>query len=804
MARITKLSKWGVLLLALVGLLSGCLAGQSSYNDGNKSLVHGNYDQAVIEYLTAVEESPQKNEYRLKLHFAKNKAALKHLNKGDSYFEQVRYAEALQEYQLSADLDGSLFSAVEGVQQSKLHLQVESLIREAEQLVKANREGEAKKLLENALTLLPEHQQATELKSEIKQGLFAMVDGVELEVLSMRPISLNFQKTTLPDVFEILANLSGINFILDEDVRDTKTTLFLENATFAQALELLLRMNKLDKKILNSKTIILYPKTREKQKQFEDQMIKTFYLSHMEAKKAVNMLRTMLQVRKIFVQEDLNAIVVRDHPDVIKLASRMLEATDRGSSEVVFDLELIEVNHSDTRELGVKLSNYSIGSGLSIPGSNLFVNSGLVAGGSTTNLLSSGEQLNPFTTNLDSFYSIPTATFRFLKTEVDAEVLANPKIRVKNKEKAKVHVGSREPVVTLSYNGDQTIENVQYLDVGVKLEVEPEVQLDNTIVTKLGLEVSNVSGREKTGEGTILITVSSTNANTTLTLKDGEQTVIGGLIRDDSSLTKSKIPFLGDIPFLGEIFNGRDSTKTKREILLSITPHIVKSVQVPQVDIASLWSGNEDELKFGRIFGTFADEFIDVTGVAPVSDSSEVKDKKGIPVDDLVETKSDPEVGQEGAEPSQIVEEDLTLKPEQNYKPITFINSPKQVAQKDELTLDVILGSIKDITSATLEVTYDPVFLQYIQAEEGTLFRQEDEAVSLDVRQAEKPGRLLIDIERLSKKTGVTGGGSLVLLKFKPLGEGDVRVSTKNVYLETIQEQTLKAVASGTTIEIVP
>lgn len=805
MARITKLSKWGVLLLALVGLLSGCIAGQSSFKDGNKAFVADNYDQAVIEYLLAVEENPKKHEYRLRLHYAKNQAAIAHQSKGDNYVEQGQYGEALLEYQLAVDLDGSSFSAIEGVRKSKLHLQVESLVQEAEKMIQTNRQAEAIKLLDQALSLLPTHQQAVELRANIKQSLFALVDGVELKVVSTRPINLNFQKTTLPDVFQILTKLSGINFILDEDIRDTKTSLFIENTSFAQALELLLRMNKLDKKILNSKTIILYPKTREKQKQFEDQIIQTFYLSHMKAKKAVNMLRTMLQVRKIFVQEELNALVIRDHPDVIKLAAKMLEANDRGSSEVVFDLELIEVNHSDTRELGAKLSHYSIGSGLSIPGSNLFVNSTIAAGASTGNLLSSGKQLNPFTTNLDSFYSIPTATFRFLKTEVDAEVLANPKIRVRNKEKAKVHVGTREPVVTSTTVGETISDNVQYIEVGVKLDVEPTIQLDNTIVTNLGLEVSNVSGREKTDRTTV-ITVSTTTAKTTLTLKDGEQTIIGGLIRNDTSVTKSKIPLLGDIPILGELFNGTDKTKIKREILLSITPHIVKSVQVPQADSASIWSGNEDGLKFGRSFGTFTDEYTDVTGLTPKSDNDfgTTENKVSLVDDGSIKIQTDPEIGQKEIDPEQTVEEDLPSTQEQNYKPITFINSPKQVAQKDELTLDVILGSIKDITSATLEVTYDPVFLQYIQAEEGTLFRQEDEAVSLDVRQAEKPGRLLIDIERLSKKTGVTGGGSLVLLKFKPLGEGDVRVSTKNVYLETIQEQTLKAVASGTTIEIAP
>jgi general secretion pathway protein D len=791
-------------LFVIIVFLSGCIAGQSSFKEGNKALEQENFDQAVLQYLSAVEDNPNKSEYRLKLYYARHKGALSHKTLADMYFEQQRYAQALQEYQLAVDLDGGLFAASDGVRKSKKSIQVEQLVREAESMIQSNRQNQARASLDNALSLVPDHPKALELNAAIKKSLFALVDGVELEVTSTHPIDLNFNKTSLPDVFKILTQLSGINFILDEGVRDNKTTLFIEKATFAQALELLLRMNKLDKKILNSKTIILYPKTRDKQKQFEDQIIQTFYLSHMDAKKAVNMLRTMLQVRKIFVQEELNAIVLRDQPEVIKLAAKMLEANDRGNAEVVFDLELIEVNHSDTRELGVKLSNYSVGAGLGKLGSDVILDSGLSAGGSTLNLLASSRELNPFDTNLESFYSIPTATFRFLKTEVDAEVLANPKIRVRNKQKAKVHVGTREPVVTVTLNDTQTSENVTYLDVGVKLDVEPTVQLDNTIVTKIGLEVSNVSGRDKTTNGTAVITISSTTANTTLTLKDGEQTVIGGLIRDDSSLTKSKIPVLGDIPLLGEAFNGRDSTKSKREILLSITPHIVKAIQLPQADIASIWSGSEEDLKFGRSFGTFADEYSDITGLPQESiDSDAVEQLERTDIEGVRTVPAD----QGQLEPSSVIEEKAPVEemPQSKvYKPISFVSGPKQAGLDDLLTLNVILGSIKDMVSATLDVEYDPKNLDYIEFGKGKLLTQENDNISITVTPAEQEGRLLIVLDKASKQAGITGGGELLTLTFKPVMPGKIKVKTANVYLDNIHKQSSKAIESGATFEILP
>jgi general secretion pathway protein D len=379
-------------------------------------------------------------------------------------------------------------------------------------------------------------------------------------------------------------------------------TVLLEEASFAQALEFLLNMNKLGKKVLNPKSIIIYPKTKEKEKQYEDHLIQTFYLSHIDAKKAVNLLRTMLQLRKIYVHEELNALVIRDTPEAILLARQIIEAADRGDSEVLFDLELIEVNHTDDLNFGPKLSTYSVSAGLSNPGSGQIVGSTLSPGSDTTNLVSSLGRL-------ETFYTLPTATFDFLKRRSDAEVLANPKIRVKNKEKAKVLVGTREPVITVTRTGGTTgdfSENVQYVDVGVKLDIEPTIQLDESVVTKLNLEVSSVSGRQTTSGGSQVITITTTNAQTGLTLKEGERTIIGGLIRDDATNSRTTIPLFGDLPLIGSLLTSHTKNKTKREILLSITPHIVRSVEMPRAEVATIWSGGEDALKAGPLFGSFA------------------------------------------------------------------------------------------------------------------------------------------------------------------------------------------------------
>ncbi len=808
-------------LLAIALLLSGCAAGRGAYVQGEKAFQQQSYDAAVASFLAAVDKEPDNQQYRLQLKLARSKSSLVHKAWGDQFLEQKNYTKALEEYQLALELDGSLFTAADGVAQTRQYLQAQRLVEDAEGLLKARRKIQARDAVEKALAAAPDFQPALRLQEKIKNQQSTIIDGVELEVNSNQLINLNFREAQLQDVFEIITKLSGINFILDEDVRGSNTTLFLERATFAQALELLLRMNKLDKKILNSKTIILFPQTRDKQKQFEDQIIQTFFLSNVDAKKAVNLLRTMLQVRKIYVHEELNAIIIRDTPQVIKLAQKIIELNDRANSEVVFDLELIEVNHTDDRELGLKLSNYSVSAGLSPDGIAQIAGATISPGLSTDGLIGSGVNGNPFA-EVSPFYAIPTATFRLMKTQVDAEVLASPKIRVKNKEKAKVHVGSREPTITVTINGDQTSENVQYVDVGVKLNVEPSIQLDGTVVTKLGLEVSNVSGRETTSNGTAVLTISTTNADTVLTLKDGEQTIIGGLIRDDKSVTKNKIPLLGDIPLLGELFTGTDKFDGKREILLSITPHIVKSVNLPQGDDASIWSGGEDDLKDGRNFGTFAADYsAGQAGLTPPRESqaeaaeATPQEPQATPAEEAEEAAEDepasslePETAAEEVsaslqpEPVEVVGLPPTEQVALAVQPRVYAQSPQLVKLQDEFSVTFFVSEIENLFSAPLYVRYDQQLFEFLGATEGNFLKQGTSPTIFTHTALDGSGRIIVGLKQGAGGKGLSGGGDLFSMQFKAIAAGRGEIAPTRTNFRNPRGERLKVDDSGVQIEV--
>jgi general secretion pathway protein D len=481
----------------------------------------------------------------------------------------------------------------------------------------------------------------------------------------------------------------------------------------------------------------------------------------------------MLQLRKIYVHEELNALVIRDSPEVIKLAQQILEVADRADSEVVFDLELIEVSHSNDLNFGPKLSNYSVSLGVGNgPGATNIVASGLSPGGSTDNLVTSFS-------GLESFYTLPSATFDFLKTTSNAEVLAHPSIRVKNKEKAKVHIGTREPVVTVTFTGagETRSDNVQYVDVGVKLDIEPAIQLDNSVITKLNLEVSSVSGRQTTTSGTQVLTITTTNAQTGLTLKDGERTIIGGLIRDELSKSRNTIPILGDIPLIGNLFTSHTRKKGKREILLSITPHIIKNVEIPGMDVTSIWSGAEDDLKAGLSFGSFTTTPADQTpepASAALPQPPPVAARVKAPVAPVALSSAGmPVLGGSGGEENPFAQ--------------VFLASPEQVAVGEEFTITVSADAVNNLFSTLLIVNHDPDHIEFLSATEGSFLAQGGAATTFVARPETAGGRVFISLQQQDEGGGASGGGDLCGLSFRAkkagpasirLGDSDLRTST--------------------------
>jgi general secretion pathway protein D len=823
--------KTGVVLTTILLLLGSGCAGHRAFNVGENHFQQGQYDTAVVHYNRAIQENPNRHEFRMRLQKAKAAAAAQHLERGRTKVHKGDDFGAIADFSQAIAHDASLEVAHRELQQARNRLQTAELVREARQFRQGRKFVQARNALYEALLLSPGYAEAELLLELVQQDGQLLMDGVELDINSQKPITLKFNNTEIRDVFNILAKLSGINFIFDDDIRPQRINILLEDATFPQALEFLLNMNKLGKKVLNAKTIVIYPRNREKDKLYEDQVIQTFYLSNIDAKKAVNLLRTMLTLRKVYVHEELNALVIRDTTEVIKLAQQLLEAADRADSEVVFELELIEVNHGDTLNFGPKLSEYSVGAGLSKAGSGRIVNDTLTA--DTANLLTS---LN----GLQVFYTLPSAAFDLRKTMSDAEVLANPSIRVKNKEKAKVHIGSREPVITASFSGtdNRTTENVQYVDVGVKLDIEPLVQLDDTIFTKIALEVSSAVDKRATSGGSTVFTVTTTNAQTALTLKNGERTIIGGLIRDDSSKARTTVPLLGDLPLLGRLFTSHNNNKTKREILLSITPRIVKTVDIPRADAASIWSGGEDDLRAGRTFGTFTGNDVELgsarrgrllpSDLAPAPAEAVLPEAvpakaanltpptaTGSPARAVVKplaVKENEEEEESGVEAekeappamSSRIQEPVSVARAPDGPVLTraYLRGPDTVHSGEEFVLVAEVDEMDRLFSAPLFVMYAAQNLEFVRAEEGDFLRRNGQATIFSSSADAGAGRVIIGLRQGTGGDGASGGGQLFRLIFRGTAPGVASVSLDRLNFRDPAGNRLSVESTGHKLEV--
>ncbi|MBE0577279.1 MAG: hypothetical protein IH613_15475 [Desulfuromonadales bacterium] len=806
---------------------------KSNFKEAEQLASEEKFDQAIEKYAQAVELDPGRKAYKLKLLSARTRAAAEHAQKARLLTKQGEFDQALNEYSRARQYNAGIEYIDREITDLQNLVEAERFAEEGAGLYEKGNRSLAGKAIDRALQLDANNARALAINDLLSrdQSVITM-DGIELDMASSEPFTLSFKETKIKDVFAVLTKLSGINFIFDEKVHDEKISLFQEKATFAQAMELILQMNGLQKKVLNSKTIIIYPQTREKEKQYDDQVIQTFFLSSIDAKKAVNLLRTMLQLRKVYVHEERNALVVRDKPEVIKLAEQILAAADRENSEVILALELVSVSDADTLKIGTTLSTYSVSVGESKDGTNL-VSSGL-SGGTVGNAITS---LN----GLETYFTLPSAIFDFAKTLNSTNILANPKIRVRNKEKAKVHVGTREPIVTTIQTDTSTASNVQYVDVGIKLDVEPNIQLDNTVETKIKLEVSQVIAREEAGSidaPVTALTIATTNAETVLTLRDGEQTIIGGLFEQTDSRQKTTIPFIGEIPFLGALFSGYDNSDGKREILLSITPYIVKRVNVPDVDVATIWSGGEDNLKSGPNFGAFVQPLqseveattpqsapavraqqVDMSADKDMAERAEVLGETSgdevkqevsagsakqaastAAVDEPEESSiTDVQAAEEAVPTEVIAEQEEITAPKAST--VNFVG-PQQVELGKNFAVTVQVNDIEDLYSAPLFVNYDPEVLELVDISEGTFLKQEGQLTVFSSTPNSATGQVIIGYKQGSGGQGASGSGDLFVLNFKPIAVGATRLEVNRVNFRNPQGVRLQVAPETVMIEV--
>ncbi|HXC62216.1 MAG TPA: secretin N-terminal domain-containing protein, partial [Nitrospiria bacterium] len=452
--------------------------------------------------------------------------------------------------------------------------------------------------LQKAFAVVPGYPPAQEAMAKLSEKRRTSKNEDEnLALKSSQPITLKFQNARLKDVFELLSKTTGINILFDKDVRDDFVSIFIKDASFREVLNLILTTNNLFMKKISEDTILIVPRVANKLSQYQDLMIQTFYLSNVKAKDMINLLRTMLETKRIFVNDELNAIVIRDTADKMKLAEKIIDANDRNPSEVMFEIEVLEVDKTSATQIGWNLNPAQATLGLT-PNPITF-----------TQLKALGN---------DSYlFTLPSIIVDFMKAESDAKTLANPKIRVMDNKTAKVTIGNKFPVLisTSTFSptgttaaggvtaaGTSLSTSVEYKDVGIKIQAEPNIHLNNDVTLKLNLTVSSLGNLVNLGNNTSQYEFGERNAETVLNIRDGETVIIGGMIQDEDRTSVTKVPGLGDIPVLGKLFSDTGKSKVTTDIVLTITPHIVRSLETPGKEAQAFWSGTEEAYSTKPLF----------------------------------------------------------------------------------------------------------------------------------------------------------------------------------------------------------
>ncbi|HXF15417.1 MAG TPA: secretin N-terminal domain-containing protein [Burkholderiales bacterium] len=565
----------------LLLLCAGCAA-DTALNEGRRLIDQGSMEEGIRHLEKgnkAHPEDPVLRSYYLRYR--------------DAYVDQLNYEgdkarllghgeQALAAYGRALEFNPDNARARAGLDATKAGERQRETVRQAQALSDAGNDEQALSLLKTVLQDNPSQREAQALQRRIEQNRASKKTAEpQLRPEFRKPVTLEFRDALLKNVFEVLSRVSGINFVFDRDVRaDLRTTIMVRDTPLEEALQFLLVTNQLDKKILNQNTILIYPNQPNKLRDYQELVTRSFYLGNADVKQTLNLVKTVLKTRDVFIDERLNLLVMRDTPDAIRLAEKLIAAQDLAEPEVILEMKVLEITRSKLQNLGANYPNR--------------IAAGVQGAAGVPGQITLNEWLNRSSSLAVINITDPAFIINLQQQDSDTNLLANPRIRVRNREKAKIHIGDRLPVITTTSTANVGVsESVQYLDIGLKLDIEPNVYLDDEVAMKVGLEVSNIVQQIQSAQGTLTYRLGTRNTATTLRVANGETQVLAGLIQDEERRTADKVPGLANIPLLGRLFTNNNDARTKTEIVLLITPYVVRNVDRPPPSALEVASGTE-------------------------------------------------------------------------------------------------------------------------------------------------------------------------------------------------------------------
>ena len=535
----------GLLLALAVVTFTGC-ASSGALQAGQLAERERNYDQAVVLYRRAVQERPHDRNAQLGLERAMLRAAQQHYAAGRALARQSRWEEALAEYQIAYELNPTM---------GDIERELADMREAVRTRLAARDEGE------------------TQLEALIERTRFAGLPGLELPDGDPLPDAVVFREASARTVFSAIGQFAGITVVFDPQFVDEPVSADLRGTTFGAALETIANSTRNFFQVTAPNTVTIVPDTPQKRREYQQEVVRTFYLSNADVSETIDLLRLVLDLRRIAPVTATNAVSVMDTPDRLEAAARLIRAIDKARAEVVIEVQLLEVDRQTIRDYGLDFAAQGEDAGLTADaqGFGLTVDDIARLSGS------------------DLFVSNPMSLLiNMLAQDRNTRILANPSLRTSDGIAAEAHFGERVPVPVTTFTpiaaggvAQQPITSFNYEDIGVNINIVPRIHHNEEVSLALVVEISNISG---TGFGD-LPQFGSREISTTLRLRDGETNILAGLIRDDERETLDGIPGLNRVPVLGRLFGKTGTTSQETDIILTLRPHIIRALDLEEQDL---------------------------------------------------------------------------------------------------------------------------------------------------------------------------------------------------------------------------
>ncbi len=739
---------YGRVLIMTAVLLAGCAKGNPQYKAGAKSESLNDYDTALENYNKALRSDPNNTEYKLRAARARFEASQWHVDQGRRLREQSNLELAVAEFRKALMIDPSSAVAAQEVQATI------DLIA-----VKQN----------TTQNSAPTSPAAEEPK--------LMAGPPQLEPLSRAAINMKATNDAKA-VFDAVGKLAGLTVIFDVDFTSRRISVELTNVTLEQALNIVALQSKAFWRPVTSNIIFVAPDQAQKRKDYEEEIVKTFYLRNtvlpQEITEIITSIRQLLDLRRVQQINAQNAIVIRDTPDRVMLAEKIINDIDKAKPEVVIQVAVMQARRDRLKNMGIQ------------PGTSaqLAFTPPTSSSSTTAATTLALNQLRHLTTG-DYSVTLPGAQASFLMTDSSTHIIDNPEIRVIDGQTAKLRIGDRIPVATGSFQAGVGVgatgtggglvnplvnTQFQYLDVGVNVDVTPRIHPDHEVSLKVNIVVSSQTGTSSIG-GISQPIISQRSIEHDVRLKDGEVNILGGLLEETDSDVRNGWPGFAKIPFLRYFFSGDTIEHQENEILIVLIPHIVRIPTMTAENLRSIASGTD----------TNAEVHLENEVMAP-------------PVPKAQTIPLPPQPPAAAAPPAQAA---APQNPSLRFDPGTAALQPGETT-----TIGVVVQNVQDLYSIPMLLQFNPAVISVEDVRQGGFLSGGTQDIAIVERVDKERGQAIISATRMPNTPGVSGSGTLVGIVVRGVAAGNSQLSIVQVNAKDSQQRPIQMVTSEAAIRV--